>query len=274
MSKFTSNPSFCYIAPTKYLEFTKASNTHLVLAHLIIGPARSQEYVDFYKARSAAGDLVLCDNSAFEFSGSIDPSILIDAALSVGATSLVLPDYPGQSAKKTIDAAEEWIPKFKAAGLSPFFVPQSEVGDIDDWLAAYEWGASNPDIEILGMSILGIPNALPSIPAYMARVAMATLLQSTDRFADKHHHWLGLNAPEEIEALVNMGVVDTMDSSSPIQYGLQGHLYQPHLQGWGVPRKQYIQHVDFAAPYHKQTAELIRANIDMVASVFPSRSAK
>lgn len=269
MSKFTSSPSFCYIAPTNYLEFTRRSTTHLVLAHLIIGPHRDQAYVDFYKARSAAGDLVLCDNSAFEFSGSVDPSTLIDAALSVGATSLVLPDYPDQPAQKTIDAAIEWIPKFKAAGLAPFFVPQSKIGDLDDWLAAYEWGASNPDIEILGMSILGIPNALPRLPRHMARVTMATLLQSTGRYCStKHHHWLGLNAPEEVQALVNMEVVDTMDSSSPVQYGIQGHMYNTHLQGLGVPQKHFMQHVDFSAPYHKQTASIIRHNVDVIATIF------
>lgn len=269
MSKFTSSPSFCYIAPTSYLEFTKRSKTHLVLAHLIIGPHRDQTYVDFYKARSAAGDLILCDNSAFEFSGSVDPSTLIDAALSVGAKSLVLPDYPNQPAQKTIDAANEWIPKFKQAGLAPFFVPQSEVGNLDDWLYAYEWAASHPDIEIIGQSILAIPNALPHLPAYMARVAMAVLLQSTGRYSTtKHHHWLGLNSPEEVEALVGMGVVDTMDSSSPVQYGLQGHQYQPHMQGWGVPKKKFIQHVDFSAPFHKQTTSTIQSNIDTIAAIF------
>jgi hypothetical protein len=267
MSKFVNNPSFCYIAPTKYLEFTKKSATHLVLAHLIIGG--DQDYIDFYKARSAAGDLVLCDNSAFELGESFSPDKLIEAALSVGATSLVLPDYPGQSAQKTVDAAEEWIPKFKEAGLSPFFVPQSEVGDLDDWLRAYEWGANNPDVEIIGQSILGIPNALPNVPAYMARVTMATLLRTTGRFnSTKHHHWLGLNAPEEVEALLGMGVVDTLDSSSPVQYGLQGHQYRPHLQGWGVPKKKYIQHVDFSAPYHKQTASIIETNVNIIANIF------
>lgn len=266
MSKFVSEPSFCYIAPTKYLEYTTRSSTHLVLAHLIMGG--HDEYVEFYKSRADAGDIIFCDNSAFELGASFDPNLLIEAAHKVGAKSLVLPDYPGQSSELTIRAAEEWIPKFRAAGLAPFFVPQGKKGDLQDWMVAYEWASRVAEIDIIGMSILGIPNALPNVPAHMARVVVAELLNYSNTWGDKHHHWLGLNSPDEIESLLNMGVIDTLDSSSPIQYGIQGLAYVPHLNGWGVPKKTFVQHVDFNAPMHRGARPIVEHNVAVVGGLF------
>ena len=71
------------------------------------------------------------------------------------------PDYPFNRCSKTISAAEELADAVKAAGFKTMFVPQSVTGDIEDWINGYRWAAGNPAIDIIGMSILGVPNAIP-----------------------------------------------------------------------------------------------------------------
>jgi hypothetical protein len=213
---------------------------------------------------------VLCDNSAFEFSGSVDPSTLIDAALSVGAKSLVLPDYPNQPAQKTINAAVEWIPKFKEAGLAPFFVPQSKIGDLDDWLAAYEWAANNPDIEIIGQSILGMPNAIPHIPKSYARVVLTQMLIDRGLFNfNKHHHYLGLqNVSLEVPPLIAMKALDTCDSSNPIWAGINGFRYDIVSDSYLPIAKQYLRDVEFDEPIHPRVTNIINYNVEVVSNMF------
>lgn len=266
MKTLTRTPKFCFISPQRYLKREWMSDTHLVLAHLIADP-KYKPYVDFYRERSRAGDYIICDTGVFE--GQMqDPNKLIELANEIGADSLVLPDYPGERASKTIEAAEKWIPKYMEAGLDPFFVPQGERGSLKQWLSAYEFAAQTKEIGIIGMSILGIPNALPNVPKEMARVIMAEKLLSSETFSEKAHHWLGLNSPMEMQALVSMGVVNTMDSSGPIQYAIHGHKYDTTKEGYGVPMKKYIRHVDFDLPYHECALEFIQHNVSVVKKIF------
>lgn len=221
----THKPEFCFITPIDYLQYALGSNTHLVLAHLV---AESDRYANFYKTCSDNGDYVIMDNSAYELKEPYTPGQLISLGHRCGANAVVLPDYPFQEGVVTVRAAEEYIDDFKAEGFDTFFVPQSKTGDIDDWLATYRWAAENPKIDIIGMSILGVPNALPHIhPAY-ARVVMAQKLLDSGTFNhDKHHHYLGLNTGPalEIPSLLDMGVLDSIDSSGPVWAGILGHKY-------------------------------------------------
>ena len=105
------NPQFCYIAPTAYLAHTTASTSHLVLAHLV---AKDPIYAAFYAERSRAGDFIMMDNSAYELKEPYSPHKLIELGERCGAHAVVLPDYPFQPGIKTIEAAEEFIPLFKA----------------------------------------------------------------------------------------------------------------------------------------------------------------
>ncbi len=232
------SPSFCFIAPTDYLHYvTGATNTHLVLAHLV---DKDPVYAEFYKNRSEQGDLVICDNGAYELGHSYDPNKLIELGRKCGAEVLVLPDYPFEQASKTIAAAVEYIPLFKQAGFKTFFVPQSQRGDLEDWIAGYTWAARHPDIDCIGYSILGIPNALPEIEPSYARVVMAQILNTRKIYAyDKHSHYLGLNAGPglEIPSLLRMGVLDTVDSSGPVWAAILGHQYSDDYDSLQAGRK-------------------------------------
>ena len=262
-------PSFCYIAPTAYLDLTAASNTHLVLAHLV---DTDPVYASFYYKRFRLGDYIIMDNSAYELKTPYAPTQLIDLGKKCGAHAIVLPDYPFQPGSVTIQAANEFIPIFKDNGFQTFFVPQSDRGDLDDWLKSYAWAASCPQIDIIGMSILGIPNALPHIDPSFARVVMTEKLISLGIFNfDKHHHYLGLNAGPalEIPSLLEMNALTTIDSSGPIQAALMGHQYTKDADSFQTVKKLKMP-VDFSVARTNDVATLdrIQYNINMTQHLF------
>jgi hypothetical protein len=261
-------PEFCIITPTAYRTYALESKTHLVLAHLV---DTDIEYREFYASRSEQGDRIIMDNGAFELGASYEPDKLVSLGEQCGAHAIVLPDYPACPASYTINAAEKYIPLFKQAGVDTFFVPQSKVGDLEDWIAAYEWATENVDIDIIGMSILGIPNALPEIPASYARVVMAHILNDRSLIADKYHHFLGLNAGPalEIPALINMGILNSCDSSGPVWAGICGHEYSENYDSYQAVRK-IKKHVDFNHPWTKDpnTHRIIKRNLELTLSLF------
>lgn len=264
-------PSFCYIAPTPYLEFTTASRTHLVLAHLV---HTDKQYAEFYRNRKKAGDFIMLDNSAYELKESFSPDLLLDLGKSINADAIVLPDYPFEPAQKTIDAAEKYIPLFKQHGFKSFFVPQSKTGDLHDWIRAYQYGSMNPDIEILGMSILGIPNALNAVDPSYSRVVMTALLQDRGLFnKNKHHHYLGLNAGPalEIPSLIRMGAINTIDSSGPIWAAILGHQYTTEADSMQLVKKLKVPvQFDYKMTKDSDTIARIKHNIAMTQTLFTS----
>jgi hypothetical protein len=267
--RLVSAPSFCFIAPTSYLDFTVASKTHLVLAHLVND---DDVYASFYKDRSTQGDFIMMDNSAYELKEPYAPSKLIKLAQKCGAHAVVLPDYPFQPSAKTVDAALKFIPLFRKAGLKTFFVPQSQVGDLEDWIHSYTWAAKHPDIDIIGMSILGVPNAIPNVEPAFARVVMTQILQDRGLFAyKKHHHYLGLNSGPalEIPSLIRMQALDTIDSSNPVWMGILGHQYNDNSDSY-LPVRKVNMPVDFHVKRTKDSDTLYRieVNIKMTNELF------
>lgn len=261
------NPQFCIITPTEYLEqYASQSSMHLVLAHLV---DTDDKYATFYRERD---EFKIMDNGAFELGESYAPVKLIELARRCKADAIVLPDYPFQHAGVTIDAAEKMIGQVKAAGFKTMYVPQSTTGNYKQWLDGYRWGAENPDIDIIGMSILGIPNALPHIPAAYARVvATQLMLHAGDFNFDKHHHYLGLNAGPalEIPPLLAMGALDSCDSSNPVWAGICGQAYSIDCDSYLRTRK-ISKHVDFNYPCTDNSLvhQYIQHNIDLTLGLF------
>lgn len=264
-------PSFCYIAPTSYLQYTTVSKTHLVLAHLV---DRDETYANFYHTLSEQDPdvFIMMDNSAYELKEPYSPSTLLTLARKCGAHAVVLPDYPFQESAVTIRAAEQFIPIFKDAGLKTFFVPQSKRGELSDWVAGYEWAAGNDDIDIIGMSILGIPNAMPHVEPAFARVVATELLIDAGVFNfNKHHHYLGLNSGPalEIPSLLRSKALTTVDSSGPIWTAILGHEYTINADSYLAVRKP-TQPVDFDIALSKDAHTQLRVlhNINMTQQLF------
>lgn len=193
----------------------------------------------------------------------------------VSADAIVLPDYPFRQSQVTIDAAKLYAPIFKENGFKTFFVPQSERNDADDWVAAYDWAANGEDnelIDIIGISILGVPVAFGHLEPSYARVVAMEILKSRSIYnPNKHHHFLGLNAGPalEIPTLIRMGVLDTVDSSGPVWAGIQGHRYTPDADSFQAVKK-LTSPVDFHLPFTKdaRTIERIQYNMNLTDSLF------
>lgn len=260
-------PSFCIIAPTAYLSLTTKSKTHLVLAHIV---DKDELYANFYLQRAKLGDQIIMDNGAFELGCSYDPDKLFGLAEKCGAHAIVLPDYPFRPIKETIAAAKIYAPIFKEAGFQTFFVPQSEKGDFHDVEFGYRWAADHPDIDIIGMSILTFPNALPNIHPTVARIVGTTKLIEHKVFNfNKWHHYLGLiDAAIEIPTLMRMGVVDSLDSSNPVWAGCCGYEYNKRGVSFLPVAKEHLPEVNFSVEYDADNESVAEANVDVVLDMF------
>lgn len=267
MTKFVTKPTFCVIAPTKYLPlYGNVGGAHLSLAHLVDA---DPEYASFYKEQATGFQIM--DNSAFELLEPYSPEKLVELGRKCGAQAIVLPDHPFKPWNVTVEAAEKWIPFFKEAGFKTFFVPQSETGDLEGYIKAYDWAVNNPDVDIIGMSILGIPNAIPHIHKAYARVVMAQILKDRGYQFEKHHHWLGLNSGPalEIPSLLKMGVLDTCDSSNPVWMAIIGHRYCPNTDSYLAVNKAKF-HVDFNCKMYndEQIHDNIKHNLRLTMGLY------
>ncbi len=260
-------PQFCIITPTAYLEkYASQSSMHLVLAHLV---DEDEAYASFYASRK---EFKIMDNGAFELGESYDPTKLIELGIKCKADAIVLPDYPFQSASKTVSASSLMIDTVKDAGFKTMFVPQSEKGDLEDWIRGYVWAAETPSIDIIGMSILAIPNALNKIHVGYARVVMTQILIERGIFNfNKHHHYLGLTAGPKLEipSLIGMGALDSCDSSGPVWAGICRQRYSTNTDSLLTTSKIELQ-VDFNTPLVENDfrEEWIQHNINQTLELF------
>jgi hypothetical protein len=223
---------FCHIAPTPFLESLTANNgAHLILAHLV---ESDPVYREFYA--NLDGKFKILDNSAFEKFKAGEPMYPTEKLIEMGklckADCIVMSDYPGERGQKTIDAAEATLSTYKDAGFSVFFVPQSEIGDLDDYMATMKWAIENDDIDLIGLSILGCPNAFGvekdnKLQRFMSRWKILNILAemypvgSRDKLFNRFHCLGMVDGPNEIELLRPYhDWIYTWDSSAAVWAGL------------------------------------------------------
>lgn len=228
--------NFCHISPTAHLKHLANRDYHLTLAHLI---ETDQEYVDFYLSEREKNPniTIIMDNSAFEMFKQHRPMYpsekLMEMANKIKADYIVMSDYPNQDYRKTIDMAEKQSVLFKAGGFGTFFVPQSEVGDIDGMIKSIYFGLQAPLIDYIGFSIIAAPNLFGvetdnKMQRFLSRWHLINMLESRDDFihninrSGKKIHFLGMvDGPNEIQLIKQTGLrVDTWDSSAAIWLGL------------------------------------------------------
>ena len=262
---------FCHIAPTNYLQFaTKTNGSHLMLAHLV---EQDATYRQFYANLSDNKPKIL-DNSAFELykqgKDMFPAEKLIDLGKEVNADYIVLPDYPGEPGEKTIEAAKQWAPKFRQAGFKPFFVPQSKIGDLDDYLTTFKWGLQSALIDMIGVSILGVPNAFGvekdnKLQRYLSRYKLMSLLHkhgllknyvnipdselNSQRMPTKLHFLGMVDGPNEIELMYQTGYsqyIESWDSSAAVWTALNHVEFDSSPTG--LVDGKFEKHVDFDFP--------------------------
>lgn len=191
----------------------------LTLAHLV---ESDPHYWNFFRdVRARFGEhatLNIMDNSGFEMYKLHQPYYQADRLVELGrlvqADYIVLPDYPGQASKKTIESAEQYAPVFKKAGFGAFFAPQAPgpdkqlfdvnldssqdrdqrtVAAIEELCGSFLWAIESPLIDYIGFSILAIPIAYGvenvrdqpqlKLQRYMSRYHF---IQYLDAYVQKH----------------------------------------------------------------------------------------
>lgn len=259
---------FCHISPTKFLkEFTKYNGAHLILAHLV---EQDEEYRNFY-ATLDDGLPKIMDNSAFEMFKQGRPmyasSKLVDMGKQCKADYIVMSDYPKEDWRKTQNRAIEMIPELKGEGFKTFYVPQSELGDIDGALKSFDWALGNHSIDLIGMSILTCPIAFNinekrysdgsredsyKLQRFLSRWKMFVELEKAGLLAGKHaqkrFHCLGMtDGPNEVELLVKSGFeqyIYSWDSSAAVWLGLNHKHFD--ISPSGRRDGKFEEEVDFA----------------------------
>lgn len=266
---------FCHIAPTRLLPtFVNTQTHHLLLAHLV---EEDREYTRFYQSGRNLANTYILDNSAFEMykqGRDMYPwEKLIEMGKAVGADYIVMSDYPNEPGSKTIKAAERLAPEFRKAGFKTFFVPQSEIGDIEDYIATFAWAASSPHVDYIGVSILGVPNAYGvekdnKLQRYTSRFRMMKELSRRGILNlaynnDKKIHFLGMvDGPNEIE-LCSQFDIDTWDSSAAIWAGL--HKIAFDSSPTGLIDGKFEKEVDFNfSTLDKERIDLAKSNMKYI----------
>lgn len=280
--------NFCAIAPVKYLLLVKNRPVHLLLAHLV---EDNEEYRNFYADLRKENPHVVYigDNSAYEFykqGKSMYPAEkLIDVYSQIGVDYIVASDYPGQHSSKTINAAIDLIPKFKAAGIKTFFCPQSEINDFHDYLTCMRWAIDNSDVGLIGLSILGVPNAFGIRQSSYQEGGKADEMYRLQRFLSRWRmlnimDQLGMLTPKTFKRFHLLGLLDgyteydlikpyenfifSADSSSPVWHGINGVGFD--CSPTGLLKGKLESEVDFNCAYYDNAVDKIMFNLEQIDS--------
>jgi len=229
---------FAHITPTAYLDlFASGRPFHLTLAHLV---EQDEKYASWYSDRDTSRSIMpyvnIMDNSAFEMykqDREMYPSDkLIEMGTKVAADYIVMSDYPGQEAARTVDKAMEMAPVLRDAGFGTFFVPQSKEYDLEDLIDAFDWAAESEHVDYIGVSILAVPIAYGvekynNLQRFLSRWKFMGELHGRGildkiRSNEKKLHFLGMvDGPNEIQLVSKyLHWIDTWDSSAAIWAGL------------------------------------------------------
>lgn len=228
---------FCHISPTHYLDlFAAGRSHHLVLAHLVEEDA---QYAKWYANMPRdENTTIIMDNSAFEMykqgRAMYAADKLMDMGERINADYIVMSDYPGEPAKRTIEAAEKLAPQFHAAGFGTFFVPQSTIGNIEGVIESFRWASRSDLVDYIGVSILTAPNMFGvekgnNLQRFLSRWKLMQLLENEGILHDiqaygKKLHFLGMvDGPNEIALVARwLEFIDTWDSSAAVWAALCG----------------------------------------------------
>ena len=272
---------FCHISPTAFLKYTKSNGAHLILAHLV---EEDEEYRNYYRDLKDRAYKIM-DNSAFEMfklgRPMYDESKLLEMGKQCKADCIVMSDYPKQPYRVTVEAAQRLAPIFKEEGFDTFFVPQSELGDMDGLLRSIEWGLNSPNIDIIGLSILSCPiacgvdettfhggkrNDAYRMQRYMSRWKVFREMEKRGLLtyaAQKRFHCLGMvDGPNEIDLLREYeDYIFSWDSSAAVWAGMNGISFD--TSPTGLMNGKFEKEVDFSCT-DEHDARLVMHNIEYI----------
>ena len=199
---------------------------------------------------------------------------LLPMAKACKADMIVMSDYPNEPAQKTIDAAIETAPIYKDAGFKTFFVPQSKIGDIGDYLYGMEWALESNLVDRIGLSILGCPNAYGvekdnKLQRYLSRLAILRELEKHDmlnQWAAKRFHCLGMvDGPNEIDLLREYHpYIASWDSSAAVWAGINNIRFDDTPTGLVNGKYEREVEFDFQTDLPVDTIDNVMYNIHYI----------
>jgi hypothetical protein len=221
----------------------QSEGVHLCLVQEAL---RDETYAEFYRKRSEAGDLIILDNGTFEQGHPCEDDEILKAMELVDADIVVAPDFPAESCSKTFEASAKFAERFvNASSADLMVVPQSQIGDIDDWLESMlavlcksERSRLGPlanfmdRVSMVGVTILSCPNAFkalvgddePEICRFTAfQFLRAALSGRTDIDETVRIHCLGAGSRLDLISYYSMAY--SLDTSSPVWHGWHGINY-------------------------------------------------
>jgi hypothetical protein len=195
-----------------------------------------------------------------------DSDKLVEMGKKVGATSIVMSDYPKEHWEKTVESAKKMGAALKANGFKTFFCPQSELGDLEGLMSSFRWAIDNHSIDFIGVSILACPIALGvnetkhgdgsrdeafRMQRYLSRYTIFQELRKRGLLgfmARERFHCLGMTeGPKEIELLSRFhDYIYSWDSSSAVWHGVNGIAYDSSPTG--LMKGKLDLEVDFNHP--------------------------
>ena len=220
------------IVPVRNLDLNKNDTHFLALLHLV---ERSTPYREFFQARAAEGAFILLDCSAVESPGLATAECMIETALTIQASEVMLPDVI-QDMDATLESSANMLTVLDARFGSdkPFqimVVPQGRNGD--EWLECADTMLRWPGITTLGISYTTTNYYFGS------RVIVLNKLYETSGawLKDKIIHLLGCFAISEVQMVANRYPdVRSVDSAIAAIYAEQ-HVLIEH----GLPRPRDLK---------------------------------
>lgn len=250
-----------HIIPTSYLDIIDSKFTpdfYMVLAHQVISDA---SYANFFAEKSKEGKHVLLDNSAFEFGGAVDDSVLLQAIDLVSPTEFILPDvlFDGN---ETLNRTLYFLDKHARKDVRYMAVPQGKT--IDQWLESYKNLSKIPNISSIGIGaiyakhdVFGVDRSYISGREYILDELKATRLLDTT----KEHHLLGLgnSGHLEIEKLKKNDFIRSTDSSAAFIHGMQGKKFEKNEAYQKLKEK-----INLDQPFAEDNIDIIYHNMEIL----------
>lgn len=219
------------IVPVRNLDLIKNDTHFLALLHLV---ERSTPYREFFQARAAEGAFILLDCSAIESPGLATAEHMIETALTIQASEVMLPDVI-RDMDATLESSANMLMVLDARFGSdkPFqimAVPQGRNGE--EWLKCADTMLRWPGVTTLGISYT-------TTNYFGSRAVVLNKLYETNGawLRDKIIHLLGCFAISEVQLVADRYPdVRSVDSAIAAIYAEQ-HMLIEH----GLPRPRDLR---------------------------------
>lgn len=249
--------------------FAIQGDLFLALAHLIDDDGKN-EYARFHRRMSEEGRRVILDNGLFE-GAQVSTESLLQRARVIKASVVCAPDSLYDSAG-TIKRFKEFIRAKQEVGLVSEVMGIPQANNPDDWWECWRFMELSKECDIIGLSILSIPQSFKVTSPFPITGSRLYLLKQLYFYQDilgrqfKPCHLLGLGESYADIICANQYLpkqVLSNDSSSAFVHGMHGVRYDKngHWTGGKISEK-----LDFSLE-KVDNESIIQQNINIAKNI-------